>query len=73
MILWDKVVLQDQQVDLNLFIDKSNTQTEWSPKNIYQPKYSNRTTYIDDVQRLSRKQNCPSPDQYGLKMTWPKK
>lgn len=60
------------QVFYNFNIDKSNTQPLWSPKNVHQPKYSNRKTYIDDVQRLSKKANSPSPDKYNLSMQWPK-
>lgn len=54
------------------FSDKSNIQPLWSPKNVHQPKYSNRKTYIDDVQRMSKKHNSPSPDRYKLEMAWPK-
>jgi|LakMenE01Jun11ns_1017448.scaffolds.fasta_scaffold8793552_1 hypothetical protein len=31
----------------NIYQDNSNLQSVWAPKNAHQPKYSNRTTYID--------------------------
>lgn len=58
------------QVPFYLTPDKSNLQALWSPKNPHQPKYSNRKTYIDDVQRQSKKAGSPSPDKYNLSMEW---
>ena len=60
------------QVILYFNSDKSNLQTLWSPKNAHQPKYSNRKTYIDDVQRHSKKAGSPSPDKYNLSTEWTK-
>jgi hypothetical protein len=72
MIKLSIVALLVLQVHFFIILDKSNVQALWSPKNVHQPKYSNRKTYIDDVQRLSKKANSPSPDKYILSMQWPK-
>ncbi len=72
MIKLNIAVLLVLQVLYPSYLDKANTQPIWSPKNVHQPKYSNRKTYIDDVQRLSKKSNSPSPDKYNLSLQWPK-
>ena len=60
------------QVNLSFKPDNSNLQAVWSPKNVHQPKYCNRKTYIDDVQRISKKTGSSSPNKYNLSMEWTK-
>jgi hypothetical protein len=73
MILLSRAVHLGQHVRIKSSLDKSNMIQEWAPKGAHQPKYSNRKTYIDDVQRIAKKQSCPSPDKYSLTMPWPQK
>ena len=53
--------------------DKANSQPDWSKTKIVAHKYSDRKTYVDEIQHWDRKHNRQSPTQYSLALPWPKK
>ena len=57
----------------NFRIDKANFQKNWGKKVGIPPKYSERKTYIEEIQTLDKKKNLPSPNKYEITLPWPKK
>lgn len=58
---------------LSSHVDLSNQQPDWSKVKLYQHKYADRKTYVDEIQLDQKKRNSPSPSQYSLTSPWPKK
>ena len=47
-------------------------QRDWSKIKITPHRYSDRKTYVDEIQHFVKKKNEPSPNQYNITMPWPK-
>ena len=64
-------LLQVQLVNTIFIIDQSNVQPVWSKSGKNLSKVSDRKTYIDEIQFLSKKKNHPPPCNYDVNMKWP--
>jgi hypothetical protein len=48
-------------------------QLNWVQPNKQLVKYSDRKTYVDEIQAITKKRNSPSPNHYKIEMGWPEK
>lgn len=56
-----------------IYEDKSNVQPSWGKKASISPKYSDRKTYISEIEHNGKKYNWPSSSSYKLDLPWPSK